>query len=368
MKKVLTIDDSKVVRSMVARALAPYGCEVIEAEDGEQGLAAAREHTPDLVLLDITMPVLDGRETLRRMREDEACRRLPVLMMTAETGKETVLDVARLGVAGYIVKPFRQETFDKEVRKILGEPAQPERTSTPDPSAVLVVDDSERVLAAARAALEEGLRVLTAASGNEALERYREAHPGVVVLDLVMPEMDGFETLDALRQLGGSSFVALGVRGDEAARQRALKAGCVAVVDKPFRPEELRRQVESAADAVVSPEEVARSRLAEIDGCPVFSVPDGRPLGRLLPPFARLVRDLAEAGNDRLIIDLGERRRLGSDDVGFVVRMMAAAEGAGLRTAVCSPDESLTATLRQVAEASDAVYASSREAAREGLS
>lgn len=368
MKKVLTIDDSKVVRSMVVRALAPYGCEVIEAEDGEQGLAAAREHVPDLVLLDITMPVMDGREALRRLREDESCRRLPVIMMTAETGKETVLDVARLGVAGYIVKPFKQETFDKEVRKILGEPERVEVEARPDPSTVLVVDDSERVLEAARSALGEALRVLTAASGREALERYREARPGVVVLDLVMPEMDGLATLGALRELGSSSIVALGVRGDEQARQQALKAGCVAVVDKPFRPEELRRQVEAAADAVVSPEDVARSRLGEVDGCPVFVVPEGRSLGRLLPPFARLVRELAEAGNDRLIIDLAERSRLGSDDIGFLVRMMAAAEGAGLRTAVCSPEEAVTATLRQVAEASDAVYAPSREAAREGLS
>lgn len=123
MKTLLTVADSKVVRSMVSRFIKPWGCKLIEATDGKQGVEAAREHKPDLILLDITMPVMDGREALTALRKDPECKTIPVIMLTAESGKDIVIEVAKLGVAGYIVKPFQKETFEKGVTEVLGDPA-----------------------------------------------------------------------------------------------------------------------------------------------------------------------------------------------------------------------------------------------------
>ncbi len=92
MSTVLTIDDSKVVRTMVARHLQPYGCTVVEAQNGVEGLEAARQHRPDLILLDVTMPVMDGRQCLAELRKDgtAAARCL-------ETEYRDALDHARCG-------------------------------------------------------------------------------------------------------------------------------------------------------------------------------------------------------------------------------------------------------------------------------
>jgi two-component system cell cycle response regulator len=120
MKKVLTVDDSKVVRTMVTRALVPYGCQIVEAANGREGVDAARRERPDLILLDVTMPVMDGREALIELREDPDVQATPVIMLTDESGRDLVLEIAKLGVKGYIVKPFTTETFAAEVDKVLG--------------------------------------------------------------------------------------------------------------------------------------------------------------------------------------------------------------------------------------------------------
>src|SRR5215471_16751701 len=124
MKTVLTIDDSKVVRSMVTRSLQPYGVRVVEAQNGQEGVEAARQNHPDLILLDVTMPVMDGRQALAELRADPACKAIPVIMLTAESGRDLVVEIAKLGITGYIVKPFKQDTFEQEVNKILGSPQQ----------------------------------------------------------------------------------------------------------------------------------------------------------------------------------------------------------------------------------------------------
>jgi CheY-like chemotaxis protein len=122
MKTVLTIDDSKIVRMMVTKHLEPYHCEVVEATNGQEGVAAARKHQPDLILLDVTMPVMDGPAALAELRKDAAYKETPVIMLTAESGRDVVSTMVKLGITGYIVKPFQKDTFDQQVAKVLGPP------------------------------------------------------------------------------------------------------------------------------------------------------------------------------------------------------------------------------------------------------
>lgn len=146
MRTVLTVDDSKVVRALLARNLGDYGVQVIEAENGQDALAAARLHKPDLILLDVTMPVMGGVEALAVLRSDASTRSIPVIMLAAEGGEDPVAEVVRLGIAGYIVKPFQQATFDAEVSKVLGRPGA---AAAPGRGGV-GVDDTEHALTSAR--------------------------------------------------------------------------------------------------------------------------------------------------------------------------------------------------------------------------
>lgn len=117
--KILTIDDSKTIRMVVARAFKPFDCAVLEAVNGADGLAVAAREKPDLILLDYTMPVLDGFETVNRLMADPALKSIPVVMLTAEGSRESIAKMARLGVRDYLIKPFKAEVVLERVGRIV---------------------------------------------------------------------------------------------------------------------------------------------------------------------------------------------------------------------------------------------------------
>ncbi len=116
--KILTVDDSKTIRLIVKRTFAPYDCTVCEATNGEEGLTAAANEKPDLIVLDITMPVMDGVTMLTKLKENPDLKNIPVIMLTAESGRENVAYIAKLGVRDYLVKPFKEEQLIEKAGRV----------------------------------------------------------------------------------------------------------------------------------------------------------------------------------------------------------------------------------------------------------
>ena len=117
--KVLTVDDSKTIRMIVKKAFKDYDCELFEAENGVEGLAAAAKEKPGLIVLDITMPVMNGIEMLGRLKEEPELKDIPVIMLTAESGKDNVMQIVKMGVKDYMVKPFKGKDLIQRVEKII---------------------------------------------------------------------------------------------------------------------------------------------------------------------------------------------------------------------------------------------------------
>jgi CheY-like chemotaxis protein len=116
--KILSVDDSKTIRMIIKKAFKPYDCDIKEAENGVEGLAVANKYRPDLIILDITMPVMTGVEMLEKLKAEPALRDIPVIMLTAESGKDNVLQIVKMGVKDYMVKPFKGEQLIDRVKKI----------------------------------------------------------------------------------------------------------------------------------------------------------------------------------------------------------------------------------------------------------
>ncbi|WP_419655458.1 two component system response regulator [Desulfosarcina variabilis str. Montpellier] len=117
--KILTVDDSKTIRMIVKKAFKPYNCELFEGENGVEGLAIAAKEQPDLIILDITMPVMTGIEMLGKLKAESDLKDIPVIMLTAESGKENVMQIVKMGVKDYIVKPFKGEQLIERAKNIL---------------------------------------------------------------------------------------------------------------------------------------------------------------------------------------------------------------------------------------------------------
>jgi hypothetical protein len=185
---VLVVDDEPTARELMARHLRRAGYQVVEAADGRAGLAAARASRPDVITLDVLMPQMDGWAVLKELKSDPTLADIPVIMATITD--ERNLGIA-LGASEYLTKPIDRE----RLAAIL---ARYSRAGAP--RRVLVVEDDESARALIRRALEsEGWEVDEAENGRVALERLAESEPALVLLDLMMPEMDGFEFLETLR-------------------------------------------------------------------------------------------------------------------------------------------------------------------------
>jgi GAF domain-containing protein/DNA-binding response OmpR family regulator len=183
---VLVIDDEAAIRDLMQRYLAKEGFHVATAAGGEEGLRLARELRPDAITLDVMMPGLDGWAVLTALKADPAVADIPVVMLTIVDDKN--LGYA-LGAADYLTKPIERERLLAVLRA--------HRRDHP----VLVVDDDVTLRQLLRRMLEpEGYTVVEAENGRVALERLRGVAPSVVLLDLMMPEMDGFEFVAEFRR------------------------------------------------------------------------------------------------------------------------------------------------------------------------
>jgi adenylate cyclase len=188
---VLVIDDEQTVRDLMRRFLAREGFDVVTTGDGEEGLALARQLHPALITLDVMMPGMDGWSVLQALKADPALASIPVVMLT-------ILDEQNrgyaLGAADYLTKPVERDRLRALLARFRGDAARRQ--------VLIVDDDAEARRWLARALTAEGWQAREAEDGTAALARVRERRPDLILLDLLMPEMDGFEFLARLQADG----------------------------------------------------------------------------------------------------------------------------------------------------------------------
>jgi CheY-like chemotaxis protein len=222
--RVLVVDDDQTARELMRRLLAKEGFDVITATDGQEGLEMARRFEPSVITLDVMMPKVDGWDVLKELKADPALADIPVIMVS-------MLDESdrgyRLGAADYMTKPI-----DRERMKLL---LDKYRSRAKEPR-VLLVEDDEATRAMMRSILRgDGWQVFEAENGRVALESIDEAAPHLILLDLMMPEMDGFEFLEALRHQParqGTPVVVVTAADLSAEDHRRLNGGVEYVLQK----------------------------------------------------------------------------------------------------------------------------------------
>jgi two-component system, NtrC family, sensor kinase len=233
---VLVIDDDATARELIADHLKAQGFCVVTAAGGVEGLKLAKELQPTAITLDVMMPDLDGWSVLAALRQNAELADIPVIMVT-------IVDEHRRGIAlgavGYLTKPIDRERLHRLIRRFQA-PTRPTR--------VLMVEDDalqrERMLGW----LERPQWIVReAADGREALNILREEKPDVILLDLMMPEMDGFEVVAALQKNADWQEIPVIVITSldlNAKDRERLNSGVQSVlVKEKFRPEDLVERI-----------------------------------------------------------------------------------------------------------------------------
>ena len=187
--RILIIDDQEDARVMLSEALEDFGCEILLAASAREGLALARERRPHLITLDLHMPEMNGWEALKEMKSDPALSGIPVVVVSVEVGEGSG---EILGAVDMLGKPVERENLLRVISRNL---------NTGGNRRILVVDDDADV----RAVLDEeltaaGYQVFQASNGLEALRQVERVRPATILLDLLMPVMDGYGFLQRLRE------------------------------------------------------------------------------------------------------------------------------------------------------------------------
>lgn len=194
---VLVIDDDAATRDLMKRFLNREGYHVVLATNGEEGLRLARTSHPIIITCDVMMPGMDGWAVLQALKSDSDTMHIPVIMLTM-VDKENV--GYALGAAEYLNKPIDRNQLSTVLAKYRTQCGNSEN-GTPMPCRVLIIEDDEATREMMSSLLtREGWQVEVAENGRIAIERVMDNLPQLILLDLMMPEMDGFEFAYHLRQ------------------------------------------------------------------------------------------------------------------------------------------------------------------------
>jgi signal transduction histidine kinase/DNA-binding response OmpR family regulator len=233
---VLVIDDDATARELISHNLQVAGFSAVTASGGLQGLKLAKELRPVAITLDVVMPDLDGWSVLAALRQDTELSEIPVIMVT-------ILDEQRraisLGAAGYLTKPIDQHILQRMMGRF--------RTSARPTRILLVEDDALQRELMCEWLVGEQWTVHEAANGRDALALLRANKPDVILLDLMMPEMDGFEIVAALQEeplWRDVPVIVITARDLNAKDRERLNSGVHSVLLKnTFRPDELVERI-----------------------------------------------------------------------------------------------------------------------------
>ncbi len=186
---VLVIDDDPAVRDLIGRFLSKEGFRVASAANGADGLLLARKLRPEAITLDVMMPGMDGWAVLAALKADPELAAIPVIMLTIMENQSIGY---ALGAADYMIKPVDRERLITVLKKY--------QCATPADSVLIIEDDAPTREMMERVLKQEGWTVRVAENGRVGLKRLNEQVPCLVLLDLMMPEMDGFQFINELRQ------------------------------------------------------------------------------------------------------------------------------------------------------------------------
>jgi two-component system, cell cycle response regulator len=343
--KILSVDDSKMIHMVIGRAFKNYNVELSFASNGVEGLAVATRENPDLIILDVTMPVMDGVETLSKLKADPMMKEIPVIMLTAEAGKENVVKIARMGIRDYIIKPFTEQVLLERVGRILD--LQPKGAgeakvkTLDDPATVLVVDDKPAIVDQIKSAVSEtSWRVLGASQCGEAIDISSKEVPDVILINLALPEGAAFNFFQMMRanaKTKGVPVFGMSVKTATEEQGRAQQIGFTGILTKPLDPGELFYRIARSMNL-----DTSRRYFTVENGVQICRIPNNpsqltsNELSNYIQPKTR---EMVDSGLNRMIIDANDVQRIEMTIIKLILSLVQACRELSIKFRVVGSPE-----------------------------
>ncbi|MGK5095329.1 response regulator [Deltaproteobacteria bacterium TL4] len=246
---ILVADDSLSYRMTIKELLEDNDYDVVVAENGKIAYQAIEKELPDLLILDVIMPEMDGIELCKRLKGQEQTRTIPVILLTAKDTSDDKIYGLDSGADDYLTKPFNEEELLAKINTLLrfrnlqGELG----SNTSSKSIVLIADDSLTVrMELSELLSESGYKPIPVKDGQEALEAVNRHLPDLVILDVIMPKMDGIEVCKLIKKNPATQQIPVIIITSKTQiddKIRGLNAGADDYLFKPYNPKEFTAKV-----------------------------------------------------------------------------------------------------------------------------
>ena len=243
-RRIVLVEDDDSIRTIAVMSLEELGGhQVLAFPSGEDALARAAPFAPELLLLDVSMPGMDGPQTLAALRQQPELRAVPAVFLTAHTNARQVAELRKLGAVDVIAKPFDPLHLCDRIMAVLTGPDTIPAPLEKAPLALVVEDDPGIRYLLDFILRQQGWAVVEAYDGWQGLAAITSGPlADAVLLDIMLPEVDGLQLLETLRateRWNKVPVMMLTAKGDEQSVSRALAAGANDYLGKPFDPAEL---------------------------------------------------------------------------------------------------------------------------------
>ncbi|MCP4024333.1 MAG: response regulator [Desulfobacteraceae bacterium] len=235
--QILVVDDSRMMRSIIRGYLSEFDCDIVEASDGAMAEYLVKKSHFDLIITDVSMPVKTGFELCRDLKNDPATCGIPILIISSFDSEEDIHTGFQAGASDYLSKEALSDHLFNKVEEILS------KSAFNASKQIMIVDDSSLVRHLVEAGLsKEGYRIITAYNGMDAMEKLDNLQPDLIISDIDMPVMNGFEFCEAVQADAGLKtipFIVMSTNSDRGHMQRMLQRGAQAYLVKPFNLDQL---------------------------------------------------------------------------------------------------------------------------------
>lgn len=242
-KKILVIDDEFAIAQLIKLYLEDKGYEVEMALSGTEGVKKAKEIKPDIITLDIMMPEMNGFQVMEILKDDPATSEIPVVLISVVGGPQKERGF-HLGAVDFISKPIEEDVLFDSIQRIEENLSKINETKRE----ILIIDDEKDTANLIKVYLEDkGFKTYVALSGPDGIKLAKEKRPDLIVLDLRMPEMDGFAVMKVLKmdkETERIPVIILTGHDTKGYREKCLMLGASEYFTKPFSENDLTKEIE----------------------------------------------------------------------------------------------------------------------------
>jgi len=240
-ENILVVDDSKGARMVISKEMLSNGFKVLMAENGREALEMAKELKPDIIAMDVEMPVMNGFEACRKLKDDPTTREIPVVMISSNDSSETKSHGFEAGAVEFFVKPFKSGRLASHIHMLL------ETKKISRREKILIAEDSVTTRHIIKYIfIKNGYNVIEAKDGKDALRLIQKNKPDLILTDCHMAEMNGFELTKEIKRIKETKHIPviiLTAITSQEDRLKGLESGANDYMPKPFDEEELLARV-----------------------------------------------------------------------------------------------------------------------------